>query len=291
MTTLYKYRIYCVTDSTYEYVWAEEEPTTCPTNTAHTIDTTSITIVEVKEPNEIKVQEETVPTGAHYAIETVQLDSIKNSTTSTTQSFGFPISALSINFVTDSSHYLDEITLTIDKDRIIGAITNVLSPASTWVSQNYIEGNTVEYSSKLYTCILDTVSNEVPTNMTYWKRGLQLPVSSTVTSNTAIGFYITVDDFTNADQVGRVLSIDDTNGYIYVDTNLTNSFSPATPTYIRQNICPLKNYIIGPPWHYSIGKAKIGGSNIPSDIVVTIEYTNKSLLDDKVFIGILEYLY
>jgi hypothetical protein len=291
MTTLYKYRIYCTTDSKYEYVWAEEEPTTCPTDTAHTIDSNNITIVDVVEPNEFKVKEESIPTGGHYAVKTVKIDATKNTTTSSVETLGFPISALSINFVTDSTHYLDEITLCVDKDRIVGSLTSDVSPATTWASQNYTEGDVVEYNSKLYTCILNTVSNDLPTDVTYWTRGLRLPVSSTVVLNTMLGYYIKVDDLTNSDDVGRVISLDSTNNYIYVDTNLTNSFAVATPTYIRRSVCPIHNYVIGQPSHYSLGKAKIGGSSIPADTNVTIDYTNKSALDDKVFVGILEYLY
>lgn len=46
MTTVYKYSIYCETEEATVYTWAESEPTTCPNNTAHTIDTDSISIVE-----------------------------------------------------------------------------------------------------------------------------------------------------------------------------------------------------------------------------------------------------
>ncbi len=41
-----KYRLWCVTDSTYERVIASAVPTVCPTNGAHTIKTTSIAIIE-----------------------------------------------------------------------------------------------------------------------------------------------------------------------------------------------------------------------------------------------------
>ncbi len=43
---VYKYRVWCVTDSKYVEVWAEEEPTTCPENNGHTIDPDKTTIVE-----------------------------------------------------------------------------------------------------------------------------------------------------------------------------------------------------------------------------------------------------
>lgn len=38
-----------------------------------------------------------------------------------------------------------------------------------WVSQNYLVHDTVEYLGSAYTCILNTTSNEDPTNPTYWE--------------------------------------------------------------------------------------------------------------------------
>jgi hypothetical protein len=46
MATVNKYRVWCDTDSKYEYVWAETAPTACPTDTGHTIDTSKTSIVE-----------------------------------------------------------------------------------------------------------------------------------------------------------------------------------------------------------------------------------------------------
>jgi hypothetical protein len=291
MTTVYVYRIYCETDSKYELVWGTTPPTKCPIETSHTVDLSSVTVVQVIDPNETTIKEETVPTGGNYASETLHVDAIANSTTISTESFGFPISALTIRYVSTSEHYLDEITVSVDKDRIIGALTANVAPATTWVSQNYVIGNAVNYNNKLYSCIQNTVSNEVPTNLSYWRRGLKLSVSSTVIDYTMAGYYITVDNFTNADRVGRVISVDQTNNCIYVDTNLTNSFLATTPTYIRRSICPLKNYIIGAPSEENIGIEKIGGSYVPGDTVVTVEYKNKSTTDNKIFIGALRYLY
>jgi len=37
-----------------------------------------------------------------------------------------------------------------------------------WVSQNYIENQTVEYLGSSYVCILDTTSSQNPSNTTYW---------------------------------------------------------------------------------------------------------------------------
>lgn len=61
--------------------------------------------------------------------------------------------------------------------RILVSITSDLSDTigengmvwqGTWVSQNYIVDDGVEYNGSSYICILNTISNEVPTNTTYW---------------------------------------------------------------------------------------------------------------------------
>lgn len=50
MSTIYKYKVYCQTDSKWEH-WllsdTEAAPTTCPTNTGHTIDSSSVSVVEI----------------------------------------------------------------------------------------------------------------------------------------------------------------------------------------------------------------------------------------------------
>jgi len=56
MATWYKYRVYCNTDSKNEETLALTEPTTCPTNTAHTIDSSKTVIIETKAPNIVKIK-------------------------------------------------------------------------------------------------------------------------------------------------------------------------------------------------------------------------------------------
>ncbi len=46
MAVVYKFRIWCVTESIYVYVWSGTEPTQCPNDSGHTIDTSSIVSVE-----------------------------------------------------------------------------------------------------------------------------------------------------------------------------------------------------------------------------------------------------
>ena len=57
MSDVYKYRIWCNTDSQYEYWYLDKDaaaPTTCPTDTGHSIDGAKTSVVETI-PNEIQL--------------------------------------------------------------------------------------------------------------------------------------------------------------------------------------------------------------------------------------------
>jgi hypothetical protein len=299
MTTYYKYRLKCTTDNINEY-WILSEndpvPTTCPTNTAHTIDSTQTTIVDTISDTQISIKEEETPTGGSFAVQTLKFTATKNSISSKSLSWPFPISALSVNFITSSEHSGDCICAFIGQNTITGAITEDVSPASAWTAQNYTVGQTVTYThpthgDRCYTCIVNTVSNEIPTNTAFWRHGLEISVSSTVIANVYIGYQIKLYDGVNTDDVERVLFIDTENSKIYVETNLTNSFLVASPTYIKQTVFMFKDYDFQEPWEHEIGQSKIGGSYIPKDTIVKISYNNKSIDTDKIFIGRIEYLY
>ena len=55
MTTLNHYRIYCNTETAYVSKWGTEEPTVCPNDPGHSINTDSITVVESIAPHETTV--------------------------------------------------------------------------------------------------------------------------------------------------------------------------------------------------------------------------------------------
>ena len=56
-TEVNKYRILCTTESDYVYTWDEIEPTVCPNDAGHTIDSSSITIIETISTNTFKAEE------------------------------------------------------------------------------------------------------------------------------------------------------------------------------------------------------------------------------------------
>lgn len=60
------YRVWCTTDSKWEYIWDTVVPTTCPANGAHTIDASKITIEETRQPKpfNLSLPKDTEGTGA-----------------------------------------------------------------------------------------------------------------------------------------------------------------------------------------------------------------------------------
>lgn len=56
MKTEYQYRIWCETDQQYETVWAETEPTECPIDPGHTINATTIVIIDERQVAKYEIE-------------------------------------------------------------------------------------------------------------------------------------------------------------------------------------------------------------------------------------------
>lgn len=246
----------------------------------------------------VKIKEETNDTGENFQITSIKINAAKNTTTSTYISWPHPISALLLNFTSGSEHIGDFISLSAIDNTIVGVITANVTPATTWTAQNYTTGQSVTYDTgdeifgiRTYTCVANTVNNEVPTNKIYWQYGMRLGVSQTVSDNVMVGYYIKLTNGVNTNDFGRVIKVDKNNHCIYVENNAVNSFAAASPTYVLLTVYAIKDYEIGKPWSYDIGQGKIGGSYIPADTKIHISYTNLSATDDKVLYGSIELLY
>jgi len=162
------------------------------------------------------------------------------------------------------------------------------------LSQNYTTGQVVLYQDTIgtrpYTCVVNTVSNEVPTNPSYWKLGYELNVTSSVIQYTCIGFYLKLDNFVTNDLLGQIINIDAVHNKVYVEINPTHSYLFTSPTYIRQTVYFIKNYQLSEPALHDVGARKIGGAYIPADVKITADYANNSASDSTI-VGRVEFLY
>jgi hypothetical protein len=295
MSTLYKYRIHCSTTDTDEFVWGEEEPTLCPINTAHTIDTSKTTIVDKRDSNQVEIKQESTPTHGRFSTRSLVVNALKNATSSASIVWPyFNITPLTAEYTTDARHEGDLISMIVGKDIIIGVLTVATTVNTTnitaWSSQNYTVGQIITYNAIPYTCTVNTTSNQVPTNKTFWNIGYELSVNSTVTDNTNTGFFIKLFNGVTTNDVLEVTFVNKTTHKIYVTGIPVDNFSAYT-TYVRQSIYVMKDIEVSCAGSNSIGQSSIGGMSLPANISVTVEYTNKSLDTDKKFVGRVEYLY
>lgn len=127
MSSLYKYSFTCTTELTEKSVWREEDdaaPSKCPDDTSHTIDTNSIRITKILKDNMIKIQEEGTPTGGNFRAISESIDIAANETKIVDKTYPYNISALAIEFNSDTENIGDNIELLIGPDKTIGTITS-----------------------------------------------------------------------------------------------------------------------------------------------------------------------
>jgi len=292
MTSISRYRIYCSDESAYKYVWNDTAPTTCPDNNTHTVDTNSITIIDQISTEKIEIREEAIPTGGNFGCTSIKLECAPNTTTYTTKKFRYPINALSVCFTTGPSHKGDKLNMIAGKDSIVGILTSSVAPHSTWtLGQSYATSDIVLYNEFNYVCTGAT-SDAIPVEgSAYWSLYLTvLHVSPTVLQYANLGYDIALTDGVNKDNVDEVISIDKAAMTVTLIGAPSHTFSAASPTYVLMSSYYIYDYWIDEPALHEIGNKKIGGSYVPANTEITIEYTNYSS-DAKTLAGRVEYIY
>ena len=154
MATLYKYALTCSDESVTKHVWRSEGdpvPTKCPDDTSHTIVSSSIRIVDKRENNKVVVQEEEVPTGGNFRIESVTFDIPAGQTHAENKSWNYNVSVLDVFYVSTSDHVGDNIEIIVAPDTTIGVITANVDIGDTVinVSQTVIDYTMVGYNINL----------------------------------------------------------------------------------------------------------------------------------------------
>lgn len=135
--TLYKWRVYCEDDSKYEYVWLDEnqaQPTTCPTNTGHTITSALTSVVETRDPNHVNIIQEDIVTGQNYTWDTQAFDALPNQITEYSFSYPMNISVIEARFVSATENEGDVWSWVIAPNTTIGALTANVSVSDTVIN-------------------------------------------------------------------------------------------------------------------------------------------------------------
>ena len=105
-----------------------------------------------------------------------------------------------------------------------------------------------------------------------------------------VGYYLTLADGTNTDDMGRVTVVNTATNQLTAETPTTHSFLAITPTLVKLTIKPVVDYEIGPAGAYTIGVSNLQGNSVPANTTIRWKYTSNSGTTKK-FVGKVELLY
>lgn len=221
----------------------------CPTNSSHEIETVLLGQSSTKEILS-KIKEETIPTQGFYKADGVKVTAPGPQGTVTTTTFTHPFPV------------------------------SVLSLSFT-TTADMKDDHMMGYAYK--DTVIGTITRDVNADET------TIQVDTTAFGYLSVGFYVSITDGVNVDNLGRVTAKNSGTLEITVETAAAHDFSDITPTYVRMSVI-MMDITIGHPWEYVIGDTKIGGSYVQANQTMTLEYTNNSD-DTKEFSFTTEYLY
>lgn len=244
-----KFRVWCVTENNYQFVWSDARPTCCPTDATHTITDDLTTITDSVANNNVFISAKSYEsTNGYYMMEGCKCEIPATASHLITKSYPFPICMFGFNFYSGPEHSGDSLDVMAANNVTVGVLA-----ASAAISAT------------------------------------TLVVSPTVTQNMQRGFYVTVTDGTNTDELGMCTGIDVVNNTITVATPLTHAFSPYT-TYVNLSIYIVKDFWITQTAKYEIGYGTMAGKPVPTGFPLVIQYNNNNQ-QAKSFAWSAEYTY
>ncbi len=252
---LKKWSVYCETEEIYHTVWresTESAPTVCPINSNHTIVSNLTREVEgYNASTRIMIEEE---------------ESLK------TQGYFKTLGrTISINGNVDS--------ITTD---ILSWPYDITILHGWFYSQDDQVGDTVSC-----TVAPGVVVGAITTPL--YQGNNEITVTQSVIDNSAIGHKLSLTDGVHVSDMGEVIAID---GNMYtMENNSSYTFSPLSPTYVKQTIdivCDMKINV--GKVRYAFAEKKQRGKGLPKNIPLVIEYHNHTG-NSKQFSYVVEFIY
>ena len=232
------YRIYCQTDSKWEYIWSEDLPTVCPVNDTHTVTvgSASQTYEKFVESKEVIINEETIKTGGNYCFESVSFSINNGETSDHTFNFDIPVSVLTgfLRFTEVQNN--DKFWLYIHPSLNFGGV--ITSDVA----------------------INDTVIN----------------IDALTMSQLYLGLFIELFDGVNTSNLIKVIGLDKINSTMTLKTGIDKVFLSSSPTYVLITKVMIPGVILGHGGELKTGAYKIGGAHIPVGIQIKLIYENNS---------------
>jgi hypothetical protein len=235
-TTVYHYQIYCETEQAWKYTWGTEgeAPTTCPTNTAHTVNLSSVAKIGSVSENDVVVHQ---PTEGYFMCESVPMvvpACNPGDVVPIDVPFDDTILLWTTGFNAKAEMVDDCFSVVINPDTVVGGLTAT--------------GN-----------VNDTVLNVTSTVTDNVTPGMYLKLMDN-------------DSPPNIQDVGKILAVDGTAGTVTVKNALTETFSPGT--IVMLNLYMAKDIFVDIAGHFVFGEKGFQGKRIPAGTVFRMLYTN-----------------
>lgn len=241
MTTLKRYRVYCVTEAANVIGdFRETEPTTCPNNNTHVIDSTLNTVVAARYSSTVTIKEEDIPTRGYFRCDGHELSIPAGMTGDISVHeivYDFPTTVLSFQLEFTNEHVGDRMWAWSMPTTPLGLIEADLPSGSTSVIIPLV----MMQFAGVGLCVF-----------------LEDPISGITEVSTEIA---TLDPLT------RVATL---------HSPLNNSFLLVSNSTIRPAIPRVKQLKVVSPGVKGIGDKKIGGSSAPVGIKALIQYQNNN---------------
>ena len=207
MAEVNKYRVFCTVEQTYVFGWGTSEPSVCPNNTSHAINTASTTIVSTVHDSNVNINQNSTGNGGNFGCLSQRLDSVGLDTVTLTMSWPFPVSVLTVQMMCTPDNIGDTLSLCVGPNTPVATLTanvNVddtqLSVSDvTWLNSGYyvrlddgvavFESRIVSVDSETSSIFLETASTAAFASGTFVKRtvyyfkDLDLPGGITTVGN------------------------------------------------------------------------------------------------------------
>ena len=250
-----KWRVTITSDGSHGFPWRDEHqgpPTVGPNGEA--ITTSLSRIVEVRDPNEVAIKEEAVPTGGHYKAGLIKFSAAANQISTHNTSFPWPVNILSGLILISTEMQGDIISWGAAPNTTVGAITASIS-------------------------ISDTVINVQQTVVDNCDIGFKVNVADAG------------DPVNTSEDLGYCIAVDKENLQITVENAAVSAWSAALPTLVQISPYWMDAVELGPIDRLEFAKNKQLTAHVPANTPIICTYNNKHATDAKTVYCYYEYIF
>ena len=235
-TSVNNYKIYCNDENSYITCWDTIPPTQCPNNNTHSVNVDSVQLISTVDSHEVTVKEDKITISRNTRIIQIPLVNAAPGETVTVD-FTFPINM--------SLYLFDYIT---SSDNILDEISILANP--------------------------DTVLGLIVSDIEIGDTTFVAPPA--LIAYAALGFYLTIFDGTNSNDIGIITNIDPLTSIVTVDVPTTYAFS-ASNTLVSMTLKVMDKLVIGQQGIHTYGEKIIGGAAIPKGTLTRYLYKNNAV--------------